>query len=128
MAKQLILYQSYEIKSPPWTILWFRILGTLSVENIARLDVFMFKTSDNSQLWIDSQYSSQYLTIIWSLKNQNTQPMYIFFRVTVLHLDRLKEGTWFHWYYQTVYSIGYFALNIHPWTKKPCILILSLIH
>ena len=33
--------QSYEIKSPPWTILWFRILGIFSVENIARLGVFM---------------------------------------------------------------------------------------
>ena len=51
--------QSYEIKSPPWTILWFRILGIFSVENIARLGVFMFQTSDNSQLCIDSQYSSQ---------------------------------------------------------------------
>ena len=49
--------QSYEIKSPPWTIMWFRILGISSVENIARLGVFMFQTSDNSQL--DSQYSSQ---------------------------------------------------------------------
>ena len=45
--------QSYEIKSPPWTILWFRILGIFSVENIARLGAFMFQTSDNSQ------YSSQ---------------------------------------------------------------------
>ena len=52
--------QSYEIKSPPWTILWFRILGIFSVKNIARLGVFMFQTSDNSQLCIDSQYSSQY--------------------------------------------------------------------
>ena len=26
--------QSYEIKSPPWTILWLRILGIFSVENI----------------------------------------------------------------------------------------------
>ena len=51
--------QSYEIKSPPWTILWFRILEIFSVENIARLGVFMFQTSDNSQLCIDSQYSSQ---------------------------------------------------------------------
>jgi hypothetical protein len=51
--------QSYEIKSPPWTILWLRILGIFSVENIARLGVFMFQTSDNSQLCIDSQYSSQ---------------------------------------------------------------------
>ena len=24
--------QSYEIKSPPWTILWFRILGIFSIE------------------------------------------------------------------------------------------------
>ena len=43
-------FQSYEIKSPPWTILWFRILGIFSIENIARLGVFMFQTSDNSQL------------------------------------------------------------------------------
>ena len=56
--------QSYEIKSPPWTILWFRILGIFFVENIARLGVFMFQTSDNSQLCIDSQYSSQKLTIV----------------------------------------------------------------
>ena len=51
--------QSYEIKSPPWTILWFRILGIFSVENIERLCVFMFQTWDNSQLCTDSQYSSQ---------------------------------------------------------------------
>ena len=38
------LLQSYEIKSPPWTILWFRILGIFSVENIKRLCVFMFQT------------------------------------------------------------------------------------
>ena len=56
---QIILLQSYEIKSPSWTILWFRILGIFSVENIARLGVFMFQTSDNSQLCIDPQYSSQ---------------------------------------------------------------------
>ena len=46
--------QSYEIKSPPWTILWFRILGIFSVENIDRLCVLMFQTWDNSQLLIDS--------------------------------------------------------------------------
>ena len=51
--------QSYEIKSPPWIILWFRSLEIFSVENIARLGVFLFQTSDNSQLCIDSQYSSQ---------------------------------------------------------------------
>ena len=32
--------QSYEIKSPPWTILWFRILEIFYVENTARLGVF----------------------------------------------------------------------------------------
>ena len=54
-----VVLQSYEIKSPPWTILGFRILGIFSVENIYRLGVFMFQTWDNSQLCIDSQYSSQ---------------------------------------------------------------------
>ena len=52
--------QSYKIKSPPWTILWFGILGIFSVENTARLGVFMFQTSDN----IDSQYSSQQFTFV----------------------------------------------------------------
>ena len=42
--------QSYVIKSAPWTILWFRILGTFSVEDIKRLCVFMFQTCSNSQL------------------------------------------------------------------------------
>ena len=42
--------QSYVIKSAPWTILWFRILGIFSVENIKRLCVFMFQTCSNSQL------------------------------------------------------------------------------
>ena len=37
-------YQSYEIKSFPWTILWFRILEIFSVESIARLGVFMFQS------------------------------------------------------------------------------------
>ena len=36
--------QRYEIKSPPWTILWFRILRIFSVENIKRFCVFMFQT------------------------------------------------------------------------------------
>ena len=53
------LQQSYEIKSPPWTIWLFRILGIFSIENIDRLGDFMFQTSDNSQLCIDSQNSSQ---------------------------------------------------------------------
>ena len=58
----LALMQSYEIKSPPWPILWFRILGIFSVENIKRLCVFMFQTWDNNQLlrrvlWIFSIWS-----------------------------------------------------------------------
>ena len=79
--------QSYEIKSPPWTILWFRILGI-----IARLGVFMFQTSDNSQLCIDSQYILFSVTD-YCLKFETSKPIYIFSRVRVLHLDRLKEGT-----------------------------------
>ena len=57
--QNIAYYQSYEIKSPPWTILWLRILEIFSVENINRLGVFMFQTWDNSQLCTDSQYSSQ---------------------------------------------------------------------
>ena len=49
--------QRYEIKSHPWTILWFRILRIFSVENINRLGVFMVQTWDNIRLCIDSQYS-----------------------------------------------------------------------
>ena len=45
--KVRILNQSFEIKFPPWTILWFRILGIFSVENIQKLCVFMFQTWDN---------------------------------------------------------------------------------
>ena len=72
--------QSYEIKSPPWTILWLRILGIFSVENIKRLCIFMFKTCSNSQLlrrvlWINAEQ-----TIIWSLKHKIIQPSYIFNR------------------------------------------------
>ena len=66
------------------------------VENIDRLSVLMFQTSNNSQLlrrvlWINAE-----LTTVWSLKHKNTQSLYIFNRVRVLHLDRLKEGTWLH--------------------------------
>ena len=42
--------QSYVIKSAPWTILRFRILGIFSVENMKRLCVIMFQTCSNSQL------------------------------------------------------------------------------
>ena len=34
--------------------------------------------------------------LVSSLKHKNTQPLYILYRVRVLHLDRLKEGTWLH--------------------------------
>jgi hypothetical protein len=48
------------------------------VENIERLGDLMFQTSDKSQLlrrllWINAE-----LIIVWSLKNKNTQPSYIF--------------------------------------------------
>ena len=50
------------------------------IENIDRLGVLMFQTSDNSQLlrrvlWINAE-----LTIVSSLKHKNTQPIYIFNR------------------------------------------------
>jgi hypothetical protein len=50
------------------------------VENIDRLGVLMFQTSDNSQLlrrvlWINAE-----LTTVSSLKHKNTQPIYIFNR------------------------------------------------
>ena len=88
--------QSYVIKSAPWTILWFRILGIFSVEYIKRLCVFMFKTCSNSQLLRRVLWISAEQPIGASLKHKNTQPLYIFSRVRVLHLNRLKERTWLH--------------------------------
>jgi hypothetical protein len=41
--------QSYEIKSPPWTIWRFRILGIFSIENIDRLGAMMFQNSNFRQ-------------------------------------------------------------------------------
>ena len=67
-----------------------------SVENIDRLGDLMFQTSDNSQLLRRVLWISAELTIVSSLKHKNKQPLYIFNRVRVLHLDRLKEGTWLH--------------------------------
>ena len=69
-----------------------------SVENIDRLGALMFQiqTSDNSQLLRGVLWISAELTIVSSLKHKNTQPLYIFNRVRVLHLDRLREGTWLH--------------------------------
>ena len=56
----------------------------------------MFQTWDNSQLLRRVLWISAELTIVSSLKYKNTQPLYIFNRERVLHLDRLKEGTWLH--------------------------------
>ena len=88
--------QSYVIKSAPWTILWFRILGIFSVEYIKRLRAFMFKSCSNSQLLRRVLWISAEQTIGASLKHKNTQPLYMFNRVRVLHLNRLKERTWLH--------------------------------
>ena len=74
------LEQSYEIKSPPWTILWFRILGIFSVENIKRLCVFKFQTYSNSQLLKTVLWISAEQTIGLSLKHKNPQPLNIFNR------------------------------------------------
>ena len=88
--------QSYVIKSAPWTILWFRILGIFSVAYIKRLCVFMFTTCSNSQLLRRVLWISAEQPIGASLKHKNTQPLYIFHRVRVLHLNRLKERTWLY--------------------------------
>ena len=80
MVKSFSLVQSYVIKSAPWTILWFRILGIFSVENIKRLCVFMYHTWDNSQLLRRVLWISAELDIVSSLKHKNTQPLYIFNR------------------------------------------------
>jgi hypothetical protein len=50
------------------------------VENIDRLGVLMFQTSDNSQLLRRELWINAELTIVWSLKHKNTQPIYIFNR------------------------------------------------
>ena len=67
-----------------------------SVENIKRLCVFMFQTCSNSQLLRRVLWISAEQTIGASLKHKKTQPLYIFNRVRVLHLNRLKERTWLH--------------------------------
>ena len=129
-------HQSYEIKSPPWTILWFRILGIFSVENIKRLCVFMFQTWDNSQLLRRVLWISAELTIVSSLKHKNTQPLYIFNRVRVLHLDRLKEGTWLHSfeYVSVIYwaslenrsiIVGIVLCRMYIWMRVGCVNFLS---
>ena len=49
-------------------------------ENIDRLGVLMFQTSDNSQLLRKALWINAELTIVSSLKHKNTQPIYIFNR------------------------------------------------
>ena len=105
------LFQSYVIKSASWTILWFRILGIFSVENIKRLCVFMFQTCSNSQLLRRVLWISAGQTIGASLKHKNTQPLYIFNTVRVLPLNMLKEGTWLH-------SFGFGCLSYILWKKN----------
>ena len=36
------------------------------------------------------------LLLIWTFQHHNTQPVLIFSRVRITHLERLEEGTWFH--------------------------------
>jgi hypothetical protein len=67
----------------------------------------MFQTCSNSQLLRRVLWISAEQTIGASLKHKNTQPLYIFSRVRVLHLNRLKERTWLHsfdFFYQNVGS------------------------
>ena len=56
----------------------------------------MFKSCSNSQLLRRVLWISAEQTIGASLKHKNTQPLYMFNRVRVLHLNRLKERTWLH--------------------------------
>jgi hypothetical protein len=62
--------------------------------------VFMFQTWDNSHLLRRVLWISAELSVVSSLKHKNTQPLYMFNRVRVLHLDRLKEVTWLHSFVQ----------------------------
>ena len=67
--------QSYEMKSPPWTILWFRILGIFSVENI------LFSVAD------------------YCLKFETSKhPTYLYFQQSKGPPSKkaFKEGTWLH--------------------------------
>jgi hypothetical protein len=88
----------HTIISSGWVVQSYviRILGIFSVEHIKRLCVFMFKTCSNSQLLRRVLWISAEQAIGASLKHKNTQPLYMFNRVRVLHLNRLKERTWLH--------------------------------
>ena len=96
LHKSVHFKQSYVIKSAPWTILWFRILEIFPVENIKRVCVFMFQTCSNSQLLRRVLWISAEQAIGASLKHKNSQPLYMFNRVRVPHLNSLKERTWLH--------------------------------
>ena len=111
-VNSLGLEQSYVIKSAPWTILWFRILGIFSVENIKRSCVFMFQTCSNSQLLRRVLWISAEQPIGASLKHKNTQPLYIFHRARVLHLNRLKERTWLH-SFVCIYILWRWLWSVH---------------
>ena len=50
-------------------------------------------------------------TIVSSLKHKNTQPIYIFNRVRIFHLDRLKEGTWLYNFEFTSQEYEFFIDN-----------------
>ena len=86
-----------------------------SVENIKRLCVFMFQTCSNSQLLRRVLWISAEQTIGPSLKHKNTQPLYIFSRIRVLHLNRLKERTWLHSFvcYELYYIPGFFQVHAY---------------
>ena len=104
----LCYVQSYEIKSPPWTIWWFRILGIslLKIKIGWVLWCFKLQTIVSCALIYSTLLSSWLLSEVWYIIA--TQPILIFFRARVLHLDRLKEWTW-------LYS---FAKNKHSWITR----------
>ena len=67
--------QSYEIKSPPWTILSFRILGIFSVENISC--VFLcFKLETIVSYWEEYCESVQ-SWLLEQLLNMNARNLFI---------------------------------------------------
>ena len=78
----------------------------------------MCQTWDNSQLLRRVLWISAELTIVSSLKHKNTQPLYIFNRVRVLHLDRLKEGTWLHSFGFCNHSVNLHEIFLHRTNSK----------
>ena len=57
------------------------------VKNIDRLGVLLFQTSDNSQLLTRVLWINAELTIVSSLKQKNTQAIYIFNRENFQNSD-----------------------------------------